>query len=107
MQIEDGFNNQRREIRQCADDVIRWKRPGRIEDHRAWTLDVSPSGIGFMTSSDPGVRIGDRIHVRRLDGDIWSTLEGPIEVARVSQTSSPGVVVVGCRIGSSIDEQPW
>lgn len=107
MRIEDGFNDQRREIRQCADDVIRWKRPGRIEDYRGWTLDVSSSGIGFMTSANPGVRIGDRIHVRRLDGDIWSTIEGPIEVARVSQTSSPGVVVVGCRLVSSNADQPW
>ena len=31
----------RRELRCNCDDVIRWKRPGRIEDHKGNVMDTS------------------------------------------------------------------
>ncbi len=88
----------RRELRHNADDVIRWKRPGRIEDRKGWTLDASPSGIGFLTLSEEAPRIGDEIHLRRLEGETWATIERTVRVARADPTTNNEFVVVGCTI---------
>lgn len=90
--------DRRRELRQNADDVIRWKRPGRIEDHKGWTLDASPSGIGFLTLAEAAPKLGEEIHLRKLDGEIWTTLERTVRVARADRTTNNEFVVVGCTI---------
>lgn len=90
--------DRRRELRCNADDVIRWKRPGRIEDYKGWTLDASPSGIGFLTLSDAAPRVGDEIHLRKLVGENWSTLDRTVRVARADPTANNEFVVVGCAI---------
>lgn len=90
--------DRRKELRQNADDVIRWKRPGRIEDHKGWTLDASPSGIGFLALSEAAPKVGDELHVRRLEGETWTTLDRTVRVARADATTNNEFVVVGCRI---------
>jgi hypothetical protein len=90
--------DRRRELRCNADDVIRWKRPGRIEDHKGWTLDASPSGIGFLTLSDAAPQVGDRLHLRKLEGETWTTLDRTVRVARADPTANNEFVVVGCAI---------
>ena len=78
--------------------MIRWKRPGKIEDHRGWALDCSEAGIGFMTCADISPQIGDAIHLRKFDGDRWATLDKAIHVRRKSPTSHPDVLVIGCSL---------
>jgi hypothetical protein len=90
--------DRRRELRCNADDMIRWKRPGRIEDHKGWTLDASPSGIGFLALAETAPQIGDRIHLRKLEGETWSTLDRTVRVARADPTANNEFVVVGCAI---------
>jgi hypothetical protein len=90
--------DRRRELRCSSDDVIRWKRPGRIEDHKGWTLDGSPSGIGFLALAEAAPEVGDRIHIRKLEGDTWTTLDRTVRVARADPTANNEFVVVGCAI---------
>ena len=92
--------DRRRELRCNSDDVIRWKRPGRIEDHKGWTLDASPSGIGFLTLAEAAPQIGDRLHLRKLHGETWTTLERTVRVARADPTTNDEFVVIGCAIES-------
>ncbi len=88
----------RRDERALWDDTIRWKRPGRIEDHKAWAVDRSPTSLGFLTDTKAAPAIGDTLHVRRMDRDRWVILEDVVRVARVSRTTSPELTVVGCRL---------
>ncbi|MBK8266805.1 MAG: hypothetical protein IPK83_00215 [Planctomycetes bacterium] len=89
--------DKRREVRLDSQDIIRWKRPGRIEDHKAWTVDRSPSGYGFMSRIDEAPRVGDLIHVRRFDHDRWAAFEEPFKVARILPATDE-LVVVGCTV---------
>ena len=41
----------RRDDRIECRDSIRWKRPGRFEDHKAWSSDRSPTSLGFITET--------------------------------------------------------
>lgn len=95
--------DRRREFRNNSDDIIRWKRPGRIEDHRAWSIDNSPSGIGFMTHSRHQLIPGDALHLRREEDRLWATVDRNVRVIRITPTSSPDVVIVGCELGDPIN----
>ncbi|OWY68481.1 hypothetical protein B7486_26045 [cyanobacterium TDX16] len=112
---DDGGHQmeRRREIRTEADEVIRWKRPGRIEDHRAWTVDNSPSGLGFLTHALHALTPGDELHLRRKDDGMWAPLDRNVRIARITPTSSPELVLVGCSIsdksepGAYKPRRPW
>jgi len=85
----------RSETRVEADDIIRWKRPGRFEDNKAWTIDRSPSGYGFMARTEIAPRVGDKIHIRFHENDNWTVFDEPFRVAR-TETVSEELVLVGC-----------
>ncbi len=89
--------DRRSETRVESDDVIRWKRPGSIEDNKAWTIDRSPSGYGFMAKIETAPKVGDRIHIRRFDSDRWDSLDEPFRVARTEAVTDE-LVLVGCVI---------
>ncbi|MBX3396807.1 MAG: hypothetical protein KF841_15730 [Phycisphaerae bacterium] len=95
--IDMASADKRREVRLDSQDIIRWKRPGRIEDHKAWTIDRSPSGYGFMARVHEAPRLGDLIHIRRFDHDRWASFEEPYRVSRVFPATDE-LVVVGCCI---------
>lgn len=97
--IINNETDRRRAPRQTCDDALRWKRPGRIEDHTGWALDISSTGLGFLSRAESCPRVGDRLNIRRLDGQDWTTIDRPIRVARVSPTSGSDMVVVGCEVG--------
>ena len=82
------------------DDVIRWKRPGRAEDHKAWSIDRSDEGIGFCTVAQNAPRVGEIINLRVFNRDRWMTFDGPVKVARVDATPGGELVMVGCMIES-------
>jgi len=85
----------RRETRVESDDVVRWKRQGRVEDNKAWTIDRSPSGYGFMARVETAPKVGDRIHIRLHDNNNWDVFDGPFRVAR-TETVTDELVLVGC-----------
>lgn len=89
----------RRETRVQSDDVIRWKRPGKVEDHKAWTIDRSPSGYGFMARIGSAPRVGDRIHIRCFECDRWDSFDDPFRVTRTEAVTDE-LVLVGCAIES-------
>ncbi|HWL92384.1 MAG TPA: hypothetical protein VNT79_02530 [Phycisphaerae bacterium] len=91
------LSERREEVRLDSQDIIRWKRPGRLEDNKAWTVDRSPSGYGFMTRFDGAPRVGDLVHIRRFDNDRWAPFEEPFKVARLLPATDE-LVVVGCRV---------
>lgn len=93
--ISSLTDERRQEVRLDSQDIIRWKRPGRIEDHKAWTVDRSPSGYGFMSRMDEAPRIGDLLHIRRFDHDRWQAFDEPFRVARI-QPATEELVIVGC-----------
>ncbi len=90
-----GRFEKRIEPRIISDDVIRFKRPGRFEDHKAWTIDRSPSGYGFITRTDHAPSLGDTIHIRRFDTDRWDAYAHSFHVARIDPVT-PELVIVGC-----------
>lgn len=96
--VNTSAAERRNSPRERWDDVIRWKRPGRPEDHRGWALDYSERGIGFMASAMTAPAVGDSIHVRRFDGDRWATIEQHIRVARTAPTTHPDMLVIGCEL---------
>ena len=85
----------RGEVRLESNDVLRWKRPGRVEDNKAWTVDRSPSGFGFMARIQDAPQIGERIHLRRYDADRWDALSEAFRVARTEPVTDE-LLVVGC-----------
>ncbi|MCG8406014.1 MAG: hypothetical protein MI923_12530 [Phycisphaerales bacterium] len=95
MTIKTSPIERRRETRLESDDIIRWKRPGHIEDHKAWTIDQSPSGYGFMARKDNAPAIGEYINIRRYDNDRWDIFEEPFRVARTEFVTDQ-LVLVGC-----------
>ena len=95
MMIQAGPIEQRREVRLESDEVVRWKRPGQVEDNKAWTVDRSPSGYGFMVRVDVAPKVGDLIHIRRYDDDGWDSFDEPFRVAR-TQRATDELVIIGC-----------
>jgi hypothetical protein len=81
-----------------ANDVIRWKRPGKIEDHRAWMVDRAASGMGFLAQAAVAPRVGDLLNIRRQDEDRWEVLDRTVRVARTTPTSNDEFVMVGCTV---------
>lgn len=98
----------RRDVRLDCDDIIRWKRPGRFEDHKAWSNDRSPTGMGFITETRNAPAIGDVLHVRRMVVGRWTIESHVIRVARIARASSPDLTFVGCTLGEpeSLDPSP-
>jgi hypothetical protein len=88
----------RREPRIEADDIIRWKRPGKIEDEKAWMIDRSPNGLGFLTTSDRSPQVGEMLNIRRMTDDRWTVIDRPIRVARTMPASSGDLIMVGCEM---------
>lgn len=95
MNAMHGRFDKRGEPRVISDDVIRFKRPGRFEDNKAWTIDRSPSGYGFITRTDHAPTVGDTIHIKRFDTDRWDSLDHSFRVARIDAVT-PELVIVGC-----------
>ena len=89
--------DRRRELRHESEDIIRWKRPGRIEDHRG--LDR----VGVLALGRHQLMPGDALHLRREEDRLWATVERDVRVVRITPTSSPDVVIVGCELGEPID----
>ncbi len=96
MNDTDTFRDKRQQLRSPATDVLRWKRPGRIEDHRAWSVDRSEDGLGFCTPTDSSPRVGEVIHLRLFDRDRWMTVDRAVRVARTTATPGGELVFVGC-----------
>lgn len=95
MLMQTPLQENRREVRLQSDDPIRWKHPGRAEDFKGWTIDRSPSGFGFMAKSDDAPRVGDWIHVRRFDSEVWDIADEPFRVTR-TESVTPELTIVGC-----------
>jgi len=98
VETDPTIANRRSQVRQPSRDVIRWKRPGRIEDQKGWAVDHSAAGIGFMTAAASGPLAGELIHIRRLDGDRWATIDRIVRVAHASPTANHDVLMVGCSL---------
>ena len=94
----DLFADRRYRMRQRSEDVLRWKRPGRIEDHKAWSVDRSDLGIGFCTLADSQLRVGEVINLRVRDRDQWRTLEKTVRVARTDCMPGGELIFVGCAV---------
>ena len=95
MSAPTATNERRDEVRLDSNDILRWKRPGRVEDNKAWTVDRSPSGFGFMARIQDEPQIGERIHIRRYDADRWDTVLEPFRVARIEPVTDE-LLLVGC-----------
>ena len=96
----------RRDIRVDCNDTIRWKRPGRLEDHKAWSNDRSPTSLSFITETQSAPAIGDVLHVRRIVTDRWAIENHVIRVARITQASSSNLTFVGCTLGEPESIEP-
>jgi hypothetical protein len=96
----------RKDARVEAHDVIRWKRPGRAEDHKGWAVDKSPTSLGFLTPCDAAPQVGEIIHVRFRAGDDWLTLDKTVQIARAELTPTRDLVMVGCVIAAGPAIEP-
>ena len=94
----DLFTDRRGNLRVRSEDVLRWKRPGRIEDHKAWSIDRSDLGIGFCTLAECRPQVGELINLRVLDRDRWRTVETTVRVARTDHTPGGELIFVGCAL---------
>ncbi len=92
------ITERRRDRRVEWKDIIRWKRPGRIEDHQAWAADRSPTSLGFLTVAEAAPSVGDTLHVRRLDYDRWAIVNDTVRVARVQPIGADTLTLVGCTV---------
>lgn len=97
MSTTDSNIERRREVRLDCGDTIRWKRPGRVEDNKGWTIDRSSSGLGFMVRADLAPAVGESLHVRKRITNNWATLDESLRVARIEPVND-NLVVVGCAI---------
>lgn len=95
---EDNYIERRSELRHDADDIVRWKRPGRIEDHKAFIFDRSDSGLGFVVEEGIAPQIGEVLNIRQLDRDRWITLDRIVRVARRREMADPSLVSIGCTV---------
>ncbi len=91
-------SNRRKEERALADDIIRWKRPGKIEDQKAWMVDRAQSGLGFLTDTKIAPRAGEILNVRQLDRDRWITIDRTVRVARATLASDDTLTMIGCSV---------
>jgi len=94
------FPDRRREERFECSEIIRWKRPGRIEDHKAYMWDRSMRGMGFFIDTQPPPRVGDLLHIRRFDNDRWDIVNEVVRVARVTETPNRALTMIGCTLES-------
>jgi hypothetical protein len=90
--------DRRSEPRIECDRIVRWKRPGKIEDHKAWMVDRAPSGLGFVTSADVAPQVGEILNIRQLDEDRWATIDRTVRVARATQTTADNLIMIGCAL---------
>jgi len=95
------FNNRRKSLRFRCDDVLRWKRPGRIEDYKAWSIDRSDGGFGFCTLTKNSPQVGDVINLRVFDRGRWMTVDRTVRIARTEPTPGGELVFVGCMLEDS------
>jgi hypothetical protein len=98
----DSFTERRTNLRLRSEDVLRWKRPGRVEDHKAWSVDRSDLGIGFCTLAEVRPQVGEVINLRVLDRDRWKTVEQTVRVARTDPTPGGELIFVGCALDSTV-----
>ncbi|MFH1418104.1 MAG: hypothetical protein ABII12_07475 [Planctomycetota bacterium] len=91
-------SDRRKEERKIADDIIRWKRPGKIEDQKAWMVDRAPSGLGFLTNTEIAPCVGEVLNVRQLDRDRWITIDRTVRVARAALASDDSLTMIGCAV---------
>jgi hypothetical protein len=91
-------SDRRSEMRMENGDTMRWKRPGKFEDHKAWMVDRSPSGLGFLTQAGVAPRVGEILNIRRLDDDRWATLDRAVRVVRADPATDESLTMVGCRL---------
>jgi len=93
-------SERRRETRTACDDIIRFKRPGRIEDRHAWLLDRSATGLGFLIEPISTLRVGDvlNLRIRERDGDQWYDRDEAVRVMRLRPTPNLELTMVGARI---------
>lgn len=97
MSLRANQAERRTEPRERSELTIRWKRPGAIEDQPGWTIDRSPSGIGFLVPTSYAPEHGELLHMRYWDLDRWAMMDRPLRVARVSPTAGLELMMVGCR----------
>lgn len=90
--------DRRREPRCETSEIVRWKRPGRVEDYKAYMWDRSRNGLGFFIDVKPPPRIGDLLHIRRFDRDRWDIINETVRVTRVTPTPNDQLNMVGCTI---------
>ncbi len=95
---DNTYIERRTELRHDADDIVRWKRPGRIEDHKAFLFDRSESGMGFVVEKDIAPQVGEVLNIRQLDRDRWITLDRIVRVARRCTMGDPGLLSIGCTV---------
>ena len=91
-------SDRRSEMRMESSDIVRWKRPGKLEDRKAYMLDRSPSGLGFVAHTSEAPRVGDILNLRRRDGDRWATLDRAVRVVRADPATDDSLTIVGCRL---------
>jgi len=89
--------------RHPADKILRWKRPGRPEDHKAWNVDRAEGGIGFLTLPNTDPRVGEVIHLRVFDEDRWATVDRTVRIVHVTASPSGDLLMVGCKIDESAE----
>lgn len=90
----------RRETRTSCDDIIRFKRPGRVEDRHAWLLDRSATGLGFLIEPISTLRVGDvlNLRIRAREGDQWYDRDEAVRVVRLRPTPNLELTMVGAHI---------
>jgi hypothetical protein len=89
--------DRRRETRRSCDDIIRFKRPGRVEDVQAWLIDRSETGLGFLIEPISNLRVGDvlNMRIRERDGDRWYERDEAVRVMRLRPTPNLELTMVG------------
>jgi hypothetical protein len=49
---------------------------------------------------------GDQLHLRRKNDGMWAPLERNVRIARITPTSSPELVLVGCTLSDQSEQVP-
>lgn len=100
--MQTAVIDRRKTARHEADEILRWKRPGRVEDHKAWNTDLSMDGIGFLTLPNTDPQVGEVIHLRMFNRDRWATFERVVRIARVQTAPGGDLLMVGCSVESGL-----
>lgn len=106
MKTLQSVADRRKDERFECDHIIRWKRPGRFEDNKAWSSDRSPTSLGFITETRNAPAVSEVLHVRRLNVDRWVIESNVIRVARVTRASSPDLSIIGCTLAEPEKSPP-